>query len=109
MKKIRMLNPFSDYIFVKNGERIHTHSIRMRLRRVCDKVGIYRKSPHKIRKTYGSILLDNNIDQRIVIGQMGHTNILCTENHYHRNRRSIETKSAILSSIPEFKADLITK
>ena len=109
VKKIRMLNPFSDYIFVKNGERIHTHSIRMRLRRVCDKVGIYRKSPHKIRKTYGSILLDNNIDQRIVIGQMGHTNILCTENHYHRNRRSIETKSAILSSIPEFKADLITK
>ena len=109
VKKIEMLNPFSDYIFVKNGERIHTNSIRMRLRRVCDKLGVYRKSPHKIRKTYGSILLDNNIDQRIVIGQMGHTNILCTENHYHRNRRSIETKSMIISSIPEFKADLITK
>lgn len=110
VKKIQLLNPFSEYIFVnKNGERLHTHSIRMRLRRVCDKLGIYRKSPHKIRKTYGTILLDNNVDNQLIIGQMGHTNILCTENHYHRNRRSIERKTEIISSIPDFKADLITK
>lgn len=110
VKKIQLLNPFSEYIFVnKNGERLHTHSIRMRLRRVCDKLGIYRKSPHKIRKTYGTILLDNKIDNQLIIGQMGHTNILCTENHYHRNRRSIERKTQIISSIPDFKVDLITK
>lgn len=110
VKKIQLLNPFSEYIFVnKNGERLHTHSIRMRLRRLCDKLGIYRKSPHKIRKTYGTILLDNKIDNQLIIGQMGHTNILCTENHYHRNRRSIERKTEIISSIPDFKVDLITK
>ena len=34
---------------------------------------------------------------------MGHTDILCTENYYHRNRRNIERKSNIISSIPEFK------
>ena len=77
-----MLNPFSEYVFEKNGERIHTQAIRMRLRRICDKLHIYRKSPHKIRKTYGSILLDNRIDSRLIIGQMDHTNILCTEQHY---------------------------
>ena len=103
VKKIQLLNPFEEYIFAKDGKRVSAHSIRMRLRRICDKLGIYRKSPHKIRKTYGSILLDNHIDNQLIIGQMGHTNILCTENHYHRNRKGIERKSEIISAIPEFK------
>lgn len=100
--KIKALNPFGEYVFVKDGKRMTTQSIRMRLRRICDKLGIYRKSPHKIRKTYGSILLDNHLDNQLIISQMGHTNILCTENHYHRNRKGITKKSAIISSIPEF-------
>lgn len=54
------------------------------------------------RKTYGSILLDNHIDNRFIIGQVGHTDILCTENHYHRNRRDMEKKMEIISQIPEF-------
>ena len=29
---------------------------------------------------------------------MGHTNILCTENHYHRNRKTLEIKSDILET-----------
>ena len=83
---------------------MHTQTIRLRQKRICDKIKIYRKSPNKIRKTYGSILLDNHIDERLIIGQMGHTNILCTEQHYHRNRRGIERKQDILSSIPEFQS-----
>ncbi|MDE7030923.1 MAG: site-specific integrase, partial [Lachnospiraceae bacterium] len=58
---------------------------------------------HKIRKTYGSILLDNHIDNKVIIDQMGHTDILCTEEHYHRNRKSIDVKSQLISSIPEFQ------
>ncbi|MCD8370474.1 MAG: tyrosine-type recombinase/integrase [Clostridiales bacterium] len=76
----------------------------MRLPRLCNKPGIYRKSPHKIRKTYGSILLDSHVDNRMITDQMGHTDIGCTENYYHRNRKSIEQKTHILSDIPEFKA-----
>lgn len=101
--KIRLLNPFSEYIFLNDkGERMTTNCIRRRLQRICEKLNIYHKSPHKIRKTYGTILLDNNIDTRLIIGQMGHSDIMCTENHYHRNRKSIERKSEVLSSIPEF-------
>ena len=107
-EKIQHINPFEEYVFVKDGKRVSTHSVRMRLRRVCDKLKIYRKSPHKIRKTYGTILLDNHIDNRLIIGQMGHTNILCTENHYHRNRKGIKKKSIIISSIPEFQNKMIT-
>ena len=104
-RALQRQNPFGDYIFVKNGERISTQSVRMRLKRICKKLNIYHKSPHKIRKTYGTILLDNHIDNKLIMGQMGHTDIACTENHYHRNRKSIDRKSHILSSIPEFKVN----
>lgn len=92
----------NEYIFSEYGKRFTTQSVRMRLKRLCRKLNIFHKSPHKIRKTYGTILLDNHIDNKLIMGQMGHTEITCTENHYHRNRRSIEQKSLIISSIPDF-------
>jgi len=103
-EKLKLQNPFGEYIFTENGQRLKTGSIRRRMIRVCKNLGIIPKSPHKARKTYGSILLDNNIDQRLITELMGHTNISCTENHYHRNRKSIERKSDLVSSIPELQA-----
>lgn len=102
--KIKLLNPFGEYIFINTkGERMSTQSMRMRLKHICCKLNIYPKSPHKIRKTYGTILLDNHIDKRLIMGQMGHTDIICTENHYHRNRRSLDKKTEILSNIPDLQ------
>ena len=106
IKRIRHLNPFGEYVFLnRKGRRMTANSIRTRLRTICKNLNIYPKSPHKIRKTYGTILLDNNIDNRMIIGLMGHTDILCTETHYHRNRKSIEVKQQILSRIPEFRTN----
>lgn len=104
LKKIRLLNPFGEFLFMKNGERVRTYTIRKRLSRVCELTRVYKKSPHKIRKTYGSILLDNEVDTTLIISQMGHTDILCTEKHYHRNRKNMERKAFILDNIPEFIA-----
>ena len=103
--KIKKLNPFGEYVFTdNNGKRMTTNCIRRRQERNCKKLGIYKKSPHKIRKTYGTILLDHNVDNRLIMEQVRHTDITCTENHYHRNRRSLDAKSQIISSIPEFQA-----
>lgn len=104
IKQINRLNPFGEYLFEKGGHRVKTYSIRKRLYAVCEAVGIYKKSPHKIRKTYGSILLDNNVDKKLIVEQMGHTDIACTENFYHINRKNIDKKASILSNIPEFCA-----
>ncbi len=105
VRAVKLQNPFCEYIFMKDGERISTQAMRMRLKRICKKLGIFHKSPHKIRKTYGSILLDNHIDNKLIMEQMGHTDILCTEEHYHRNRKNLDKKSRIISEIPEFKAN----
>ena len=99
---IRNRKTNDDYVFTKDGKRITTPAMRMHLKRVCVKLDIYPKSPHKIRKTYGTILMDNNIDNRLIIEQMGHTDIMCSEKHYHRNRKSVQRKEEILSRIPDF-------
>lgn len=103
LNKIKLCNPFEEYIFCDTkGNRMTTNCIRRRVDRMCKTLNIVHKSPHKIRKTYGSILLDNNVDRRFITSQMGHTDIATTENYYHRNRRSIEEKSEILNKVPEF-------
>lgn len=105
IKKLLHRNPFGEFVFVNNkGERMTINCFRKRLQCINQKLNIVQKSPHKIRKTYGSILLDNKVDKNLVTSVMGHTTILCTENHYHRNRKSIALKTQIISSIPEFKA-----
>ena len=107
IKKIKTLNPFGEYVFVnEKGVRLTTNCFRRRLEKICRKLDVYKKSPHKIRKTYGTILLDNNVDKRLAENQMGHSNIIMTETRYHRNRRSIENKQKILSDIPDFAINL---
>lgn len=103
VERLRSINPSGEYVFFENGKRLTTNTIRRRMERMCKKLGIVPKSPHKARKTYGSILLDNKIDERLITDVMGHTDIGMTEVHYHRNRKSINRKEAILSAIPEFK------
>ena len=106
LQKIRLINPFGEYIFVnKENQRMTTFCFRNRLYRVCKKLNIYKRSPHKIRKNYGSILLDNHVDNRFIMKQMGHTDIMCTEARYHRDRREHEEKLNIISNIPQFKAE----
>ena len=104
--RLKTLNPDGEWIFVSDitGRRLTTCAIRSHLTHVCKAVGIPPKSPHKIRKTYSSILLDAGVDSRFVIDQMGHTNISCDEIHYHRTRRNTEHKQQILDEIYDFKA-----
>ena len=93
-----------EYVFEDaNGDRIQTYKIRKREYNVCKQVGAYKKSPHKIRATYDTILLDANVDRRMVKDQMGHSDIKTSESNYHRNRKSHDRKVSIMDSIPEFR------
>lgn len=103
LDEIKEKSQDKEFAFMDGGIRYDSYYFRRRLAKICKAANVRYKSPHKIRKTYGSILLDNHLDQRLIVGQMGHTNILTTEAHYHRNRRNIENKSKILSSLPEFQ------
>lgn len=102
LKKIKRINPFGEYVFFENKMRFTGDNARNRLRAVCKKTGIPYRSPHKIRKTYVSILLDNNMDQRFVLDQVGHASITTSETFYHRNRKNVAQKQELLDKIAEF-------
>ncbi len=101
--RIKLLSGNNDYVFSQNGKNIRASQIRKRLYLSCKQLGIRKKSPHKLRKTYVSILLDNGVDKRLVQDVAGHAQIYTSERNYHRNRKSDQKKEEILSNLPEFK------
>lgn len=83
------------------GERIRSQQLRRRMKDICSEIGITYKPPHKIRKTYASILRENDVDEQTIIDQMGHTSISTTEQHYFRSRMRAAERSKQLGNIEE--------
>lgn len=101
---LRRFGASREFIFVgESGNRLHTQAVRKRMYQICKKLSIPVRSPHKARKTYGSILLDANVDRKFIEKQMGHVDVSCTEAFYHRDRKKLEEKKRILNSIPQFE------
>lgn len=100
--KCKALNPFGEYTFIEKGKVLNSEQVRQRLRVVCENLDIPYRPPHKIRKTYITILLDSMIDKNLITNQVGHSDIVISETHYHRNRKTIDKKQQILDTIAEF-------
>lgn len=99
----RLRDVKTDYIFIgMHGKRMHTNQLRKRLYQICKKLDMPVRSPHKLRKTYGTILLDNHVDSKVIERQMGHVDISTTELHYHRDRKRTQQKRDIINSLAEF-------
>ncbi len=100
LDEVRKRNPFGQYLFERDGERLKSYNFRERLRYICEhELRMKVKSPHKIRKTYGSILLDGKVKESTILDTMGHTDISCTKDHYYFDRTGIEEKRQELDLI----------
>ena len=102
LRNLKAYSENKEWIFMEKDKRLTTLLIRKRVYKMCKDTNIYKKSPHKIRATYDTILLDAHLDKKFIKDQMGHSDITTSEKYYHRNRKSIEKKSEIINSIPEF-------
>ena len=92
IRKIKMANPFGEYLFMNNGKRIRGNTINKRLHTVCENLGINYRSTHKIRKTYGTTLIDGNVDESLIAEQMGHVDISTTKQYYYYSNKSKKNK-----------------
>lgn len=86
---------FSD----RDGNFLKDYIIRQRFYRVCDIVGIPRRSPHDGRRTYATALLNKGANDMFIIDQMGHTNITTTKQYYYRDVRNTESKVKIVDKL----------
>lgn len=98
LKHIRLLNPFGEYLFETDGERIKAHNFANTIYRICERIDIKRRSIHKARKTFGTKLINADVDDRLVILQMGHTDISCTKNYYYYNNKEESEARQILEA-----------
>ena len=99
LKGIRRENPFGEYLFERNGKRLRTYIFTKRLETICRRLDIKRKSQNKIRKTYGTILIDSKVDESLIISQMGHTDIRTTKGYYYKNRKNEEQKMIAINKV----------
>lgn len=90
IKRLKTINPFTEYLFEKNGSCIHKHSVCTRLYNLCNKFGFERKGMHALRRYYATKLINAGVEEMIIISQMGHTDISTTRNHYYKNNSEKE-------------------
>lgn len=102
IKRLRIMNPFTEYLFEKNGECIHKHSVCTRLYNLCDKFGFPHKGMHAFRRYYATTLINAGVEKAIVTSQMGHTDFNTTMQHYYKNNSTtqyvVDVVTAALSS-----------
>ena len=99
---VKQKNPDGEYLFMKDGRRITERMFNYHLQKACKKISIKPRSTHKVRKTYASLLLSNNVDESIVLNQMGHKNISTTHNYYHYDIADDDTKVEKINKIMSF-------
>ncbi len=105
---IKSISEDDEYLFVKNGIRTKAEFFSKKLVRICGYLGIKPRSLHKLRKTYASILLDSGqVPDKIVIRQMGHTDIATTQGHYYFDRHRNNEKVVLISEVMQPVTELL--
>lgn len=100
IRSIRKLNLFGEYMMQKGERRFWTNTFNDRLYKACDKCGLPRRSMHKIRKTYGTTLIDAKVDDSLIMQQMGHSDIATTRKYYYySNKNSLNNQKQIDKAI----------
>lgn len=92
----------SEWMMWKNGHRISKKMFYEYLVKACDAVGIPKRSMHKIRRTYATMLIDANVEDSLIMEQMGHSDISTTRKYYYYSNRNDEYKREQISRAIQF-------
>lgn len=108
LQQITLVNPdkfifYVDNKFAPDQEnrvcRLKSYVFSQKLRRICKKVGIPSRSCHCIRKTYASNLIDNGVNIKTVVDQLGHADSSTTLLYYNKDRKSKKEKRDEIKSV----------
>lgn len=99
IEEIYNLNKDGKFLFEERGKRIKYDAFARRIRKICTERGIVPKSLNKIRKTYGTILIDADVEESLIISQMGHTDIETTKQFYYKNRKNMKQKESVINKV----------
>lgn len=84
LSSIKLINPNSDYLFIRNDMPLSTSTFNKRIKKYCKELGIEYRSSHKVRFSTASILYKNGVDAPELQKMLGHTTLTMTS-HYLRS------------------------
>ena len=102
INQILALNHNGTYLFERNGKRIRGNTFNKRLSQICKKLNIPHRTMHKIRKTYGTTLIDSNVDEGFITEQMGHSDISTTKKLYYFSNKTTKNKEKQIENAISF-------
>jgi len=85
----------SAYVFVRDGERLHTRQIAYVLEKYAERKGVTVKSSHKMRKTYASRLAANNVPTDYIREMLGHASLQTTYSYLFNPYTEQQTRKLI--------------
>ena len=82
----------SEYVFVnKNGTKMSRQGFFKILKKLVKEAGITKDvSPHTLRHSFATYLLNNGADLRVIQELLGHENLVTTEIYSHLSNKKIE-------------------
>lgn len=89
----RLCGPAHGAMFLnRQGDAIKPQSIRSRLRRYARQIGLARRvTPHMLRHTAATLLIETGVDIRFVQRLLGHSSIATTEIYTHVSDEALRT------------------
>lgn len=117
IKRIKKINKQyglinEDYLFISpSSHKIFTEdAVSAQLKRTCKRIGIPIRRPHKIRKTYASILYQRGVPVTIISRLLGHADESTTLKHYIFNvNNDQETENLVLNALQNGSDINVTK
>jgi len=95
IEKIRQRGDDSEYMFIRNGERLRSNQLNYVLEKYAERNGLTMKRSHKTRKSYASYLYGNGISLEVVRGFLGHKSLATTENYIFNPLTTEDTYASV--------------
>lgn len=88
IKKVRAINPFTEYIFMNKGKVITKHTLNKKIRNICRRLNIKPRGMHVLRKTFITNLINGDVEDAIILSLVGHNDIKTSIDNYYYNDKS---------------------
>lgn len=97
---ISTLDPSQEYLFPGKNNTLTPRNIQKLLQTAAKKAGIAKQvSPHKLRHSFATHLLDSGVDIRVIQTLLGHSSISTTEIYTHISNNQLRKVKNPLDSI----------